>query len=288
MKILLISMGYIYKITNINKNCKDYNFTYIGQTKQSLERRFKQHIYSAYKSNENNYFHNAIKKYGSSSFEITLIKEVDNDMLNIEEINEINKRKLLNEAQYNTAEGGYNNPKKYMSVEQKQKSIDKFKTTMKNKTDEELNNWKQKISNNVSGTKNGMYGKHHSKETKEKIRNTFTQEKIEKYRENNIGKNNPMYHKCPWNKGQKMSKEYCNKLSEKRKGKNAPNYNKKLGDSSNHKNVILVYPNGATIKFTSKKECSLFLGYSADGLKMNKIIKSKDSNRNGCIVVYDK
>ena len=47
--------GIIYKITN-----KVNNKSYIGQTRYSLEFRWRQHQHKK----DNTYFHNAIKKYG--------------------------------------------------------------------------------------------------------------------------------------------------------------------------------------------------------------------------------
>jgi hypothetical protein len=48
----------IYKITSTITN-----LSYIGQTSQSLRRRWYEHCYKALKE-KNNYFHNAIRKYG--------------------------------------------------------------------------------------------------------------------------------------------------------------------------------------------------------------------------------
>lgn len=49
-------------------------------------------------------------------------------------------------------------------------------------------------------------GKHHTEEAKNKIS------------EAQKGENNSMYGKLPWNKGKKMSEEYCRKNSESHKG----------------------------------------------------------------------
>lgn len=112
-------MGFIYKITNILQSCDDYMFNYIGQTKQPIKRRFNQHCATALREcDTSNYFHNAIRKYGKDNFKIELLKEVDDSLLDIEEINEIFYRKSIGEAQYNIAEGGYNNPFKFKSKEE--------------------------------------------------------------------------------------------------------------------------------------------------------------------------
>ena len=49
----------IYKITNII-NGKSY----IGQTAYSLNERWLSHLSDMVKKKDNNYFHNAIRKYG--------------------------------------------------------------------------------------------------------------------------------------------------------------------------------------------------------------------------------
>ena len=59
-------------------------------------------------------------------------------------------------------------------------------------------------------------GKHHTEEAKKKIS------------EAQKGENNSMHGKSPWNKGKKMSEEYCGKNSESHKGKPSPNKGKHL------------------------------------------------------------
>ena len=72
-------MGFIYKVTN-TKNQK----VYIGQTRVSVDQRFKQHLYDSKKNwtSENRPFYNAIKKYGDESFIVETIEEVPNEQLN--------------------------------------------------------------------------------------------------------------------------------------------------------------------------------------------------------------
>ena len=91
-------LGTIYKITNkINSN------TYVGQTTQKLETRWKQHIRYAYNNSKNNntVLARAIRKYGVTSF---IIEEIVSDI----------PYYLLNEAEkywisyYNTYHKGYN------------------------------------------------------------------------------------------------------------------------------------------------------------------------------------
>ena len=65
-------MGFIYKITN-----KLNGDSYIGQTKSTIEKRFKQHI-KASKKNSINHFHNAINKYGADNIVVKKIETVLN------------------------------------------------------------------------------------------------------------------------------------------------------------------------------------------------------------------
>lgn len=73
-------MGYIYKITN-----KINGKIYIGKTVKTIEERFKRHAYDSHRNDRNNYFYNAIKKYGIENFIIEEIENVDNSKLNEKE-----------------------------------------------------------------------------------------------------------------------------------------------------------------------------------------------------------
>lgn len=83
--------GIIYKVTN-----KVNGKSYIGQTRYTLEFRWRQHLHKK----DNVYFHNAIKKYGAENFSVEVLEECDVDKLNSREIFYI--------AKYNTFENGYN------------------------------------------------------------------------------------------------------------------------------------------------------------------------------------
>lgn len=99
----------------------------------------------------------------------------------------------------------------------------------------------------VSGENNPFYGKKHTDDTREKI---------SKNHADISGENNPMFGKChseetkakirerhvgrePWNKGKKMTQEYCLKNSESHKGKQIgeqnPFYNKHHTEESKEK-----------------------------------------------------
>nr|DAY45730.1 MAG TPA: intron associated endonuclease [Crassvirales sp.] len=83
--------GIIYKITN-----KVNNKSYIGQTRYTIEFRWKQHQHKK----DNTYFHNAIKKYGVSNFNIEILEECD--------IENLNNREIFYIAKFDTFNNGYN------------------------------------------------------------------------------------------------------------------------------------------------------------------------------------
>lgn len=91
---------YIYKICNtVNQK------VYIGQTIESLDKRFKRHIGYNCRDNDTK-FYRAIKKYGYDKFYIELLEEVENQSeLNQKEIYYIEKYNSILEG-YNTAKGG--------------------------------------------------------------------------------------------------------------------------------------------------------------------------------------
>ena len=91
--------GIIYKITN-NIN----NKVYIGQTRYTLEFRWRQH----WNKKDNTYFHNALHKYGKDAFTIEILEECDYKDLNSKEIFYIAKYDSFNNG-YNLTLGGDGN-----------------------------------------------------------------------------------------------------------------------------------------------------------------------------------
>lgn len=89
-------MGYIYKITNkINGN------VYVGQTIRSIYTRWSQHKNEAYKENKKHYpLYRAIRKYGCENFNVELIEEVDNALLD--------EREIFWISNYDSYKNGYN------------------------------------------------------------------------------------------------------------------------------------------------------------------------------------
>lgn len=91
-------MGFIYKITNkLNQKL------YIGQTRNSIHRRWLDHCKSARNEQDKDHnapLHLAINKYGEQNFIIEKIEECENSKLNEREIFWINH--------YNSFKNGYN------------------------------------------------------------------------------------------------------------------------------------------------------------------------------------
>ena len=83
--------GIIYKITN-----KVNGKSYIGQTRYTIEFRWRQHQHKK----DNTYFHNAIHKYGIENFSIEVLEECD--------VKDLNSREIFYIAKYDTFNNGYN------------------------------------------------------------------------------------------------------------------------------------------------------------------------------------
>jgi len=98
-------LGYIYKITN-TKN----NKIYIGQTKATVDVRFKQHIETALltKKHKKGSLHGAIKEFGVDNFTCEVVESADSiDKLNRLERRYISKMQSLDAAYgYNLSVGG--------------------------------------------------------------------------------------------------------------------------------------------------------------------------------------
>ena len=111
--------------------------------------------------------HSAIRKYGIENFslEILLSDCVDYDTLNYHECYFIEKFNTNDKKfGYNIASGGKNGNSTF------------------GKTKEELAEWRKKINEarDISGEKNPMYGKKHTDETKEKIKNSIYHKQLKR------------------------------------------------------------------------------------------------------------
>lgn len=139
-------MGFIYKVTNLF-NQK----VYIGQTSRTVEDRWKEHLYDSNnpsRDNYCNYFHNAIRKYGASSFIVETIEECENEILNDREIYWIDfYGSQDNYIGYNSTSGGDNSFSRRSESE----------ATRARKSAAQL------------GEKNSFYGKKHTNEHRSRI-----------------------------------------------------------------------------------------------------------------------
>jgi len=107
-------MGIIYKIqNNINNKC------YIGQTKRTVDKRWKEHC----KSKDAMYIDNAIHKHTPENFTVTIIKETTDDLLDELEKKYIIEYNSLYPNGYNLESGGRLN--KIMSQESRNKMREK-------------------------------------------------------------------------------------------------------------------------------------------------------------------
>ena len=126
---------WIYKITNI-QNKK----VFIGQTTRPIEQRFKRHINDALNNILDTHFARAIRKYGKENF---IIEQIDDAQTQ----DELNKKEQYWIQYYNSVENGYNETD----------AISKCGgNTYQSKTEEEMEDIKEKIRQAKIGSKNPM------------------------------------------------------------------------------------------------------------------------------------
>jgi group I intron endonuclease len=202
----------IYEIKN-----KINNKVYIGQS-NNIEWRWQQHGYllNNYKSDSIHLQH-AWDKYGSENFEFSILEEVlDLSLLNEKEIYWINfKQSYLREFGYNISGGGGNT---ITSEETKQKIS-------------------QSLKGKFAGEKHHLYGKKHSEETKEKIRQAQIGKKHTEESKKKIGEKSKLNKHTEEtkqkisnsHKGKEKSEETKQKISESKKGRIPWNKGKKKG-----------------------------------------------------------
>ena len=236
--------GYIYVINNKISNKK-----YIGQTIKYYKKRWSNHI-NLLKNNKhnNNHLQNSWNKYGEENFEFILLHELifdnENDRKNmldlIEKIYIVGWNLLDDRYGYNISSGGSNG------------------NNFAGKSEEEMNDIKNKMSENTTGKNNPFYGKHHTEETKEKISNA----KMGKY----IGNKNPMF-------GKHHTEEAKKKMSNANKNK--------FGKDSNHygigKKIAMIDKN--TNKIVKIYNCIADASEEICGYRKNKNI---GKCANGC------
>lgn len=97
-------MGYIYKITNkVNKK------VYIGQTRNPIKYRWQHHLYKGKnpdKPDTDYPLYRAMRKYGLGNFEISVVEEIDDDLLDERECYWIQQENSLTPNGYNCDLGG--------------------------------------------------------------------------------------------------------------------------------------------------------------------------------------
>lgn len=147
-------MTHIYKVTNtINGKI------YVGQTKSSIEDRWKGHVKDALNESRRAKFQKAIKKYGHENFTIELIETCDPERANEREVFWISHFNAFVDG-YNSTTGGDHfgfseESKKKLSESRRGKSLSA--------------ETKQKLSIALRGEKNPNFGKKKSEETLRKM-----------------------------------------------------------------------------------------------------------------------
>lgn len=179
-----MALHIIYKLTSPSGKC------YIGQTKNKLEVRLKQHIQAMKRYKKNPEIKNTSRKLyeGMIKYDISLwtkeiLCEVSSDDINDKEIYYI---ELFNSVDngYNISRGGLGNNVEYLTEEHRENLS---KSRLEYYETDEGKLWKEKLTKKYSGENNPMYGTtyNHTEETKKKIS------------KNSKGKN---LGKEPWNK----------------------------------------------------------------------------------------
>jgi len=151
----------VYKVTNLqNGKC------YIGATKQPLNHRRIKHQY-AVKTGSEALFHNALRKYGESSFTWEVLHTC-------KDREELSKMEAYYTDYYDSFNNGYNmqtgGDSEYIISELVKEKLS-IASKGKPKSEEHRKNIKKNHAD-VSGENNPMYGKHHTKEAREKISKT--------------------------------------------------------------------------------------------------------------------
>lgn len=184
---------------------------YIGKTTETLNRRKNTHINNAFNHNKKTVFYDALRSYGIDAFEWGVLEEVkDKSIINEKECYWIKKHKthyIDGGKGYNMTIGG-DGGRTYDQTGRKlnKKSIDKMKNSLKEfySCNEAWNKGKTYKDDpriiRLIGEKNGMFGKKHTEEVKEKLRQI------------NLGR-------TPWNMGKSCSEETKEKIRKKMLGR---------------------------------------------------------------------
>ena len=199
-------VGHIYCIT-----CLPNGKMYIGQTTNTIMRRWHQHVRNAMSYRCKYHLHHAIRKYGADRF---LVEEVISFVAPSVEVltSKLNyvEQRLIKNLDLENSEKGYN--------------LTMGGDTVINRGRHLSEEHRRKLSESKRGEKNPMYGKSLSDDHKKKLSKSLranhrhlTEEQKRHLAEVNAGKSHPA-----WNKGVPMSEEQKKKLSKKLKGVPAP------------------------------------------------------------------
>lgn len=161
----------IYCIENIETNKK-----YIGQA-VDIQDRWRRHIGDLNRNAHcNDYLQNAWNKYGKDGFKFYIIESCDVEQLDEKEIYYIDFYNTMDRNYgYNMKSGGQLSSNKY-SDEVKQKMSQSVKASYENsnlrdiRKKNAINQWSNiEIKQKIMGVNNGMYGKQHTEEAKQKM-----------------------------------------------------------------------------------------------------------------------
>lgn len=257
-------MGYIYKITN-NIN----NKVYIGQTKNSVNRRWTEHKRDSKKNNNDFVLYRAMRKYGFDNFIVETIEfDVPLDKLNEREVYWIKFYDSFNsEKGYNLTSGGGQNTKISDSTKEKHRQNALMGITgHKHLPTEEVYN--KEVREKIS---KGNKGKKMSEESKRKLSESLKGKKCSQKSINLL---------IERNKNRVWTEEQRKKISDSMKrhlsDKNNHNFYHKYGEESPYHVCVLQYDYNRNFvkKFNSKKEVLEYLELKGHN-GLNKAIKNK-------------
>lgn len=193
----------IYEIVNIKNNKK-----YIGQS-IDIKERWKRHKYELNtKIHFNEHLQNAWDKYGEESFQFNILEVCSSELLDERECFYIDMYDAMN------PENGYNLKNGGNGLQVSDESRAKMSEAQKNRWTEEQ---KKELSLKYLGENNPFYGKHHTKETGQKIANAnkkrvWSNESRKKTSESSKGRKSP-------NKGKATPQSVKEKISQSLKGR---------------------------------------------------------------------
>lgn len=166
--------GFIYKVTN-----KVNGKIYVGKTSTSIEKRWKNHVWTSKRATTTSILHHAIRKYGEECFEVTLLDEASTkEALNEKERFWISQLDARNDAiGYNIAvggEGGIGGPM-FKGHKHSEETREQMSTSRRGAGNSNFGNHRvmpesEKSKHGLSGERNGMFGKHHTSAAKAKSR----------------------------------------------------------------------------------------------------------------------